>query len=129
MSADRARVVRAGWSSRAPIQVPGPASGRSTGGGVVKALPVNVGGVGDRTTLSLRPERVTVNPPDGTPNVFEGVVEELIYLGDHIRTRVNVCGHDDFIVKIPNASGHASLAEKAPVKVGWEMDDCRALDA
>jgi putative spermidine/putrescine transport system ATP-binding protein len=99
------------------------------GGGLVQALPVNVGGIGDRTTLSLRPERVTVNPPDGTPNVFEGVVEELIYLGDHIRTRVNVCGHDDFIVKVPNASGHASLAEKAPVKVGWQMDDCRALDA
>ncbi len=99
------------------------------GGGIVKALPVNVGGVGERTTLSLRPERVTVDPPESSPNVFEGTVEELIYLGDHIRTRVNVCGHDDFIVKIPNAAGHASLAEKAPVRVGWDKDDCRALDA
>jgi putative spermidine/putrescine transport system ATP-binding protein len=100
------------------------------GGGAVVALPVNVGGSGERTTLSLRPERVTINPPEGsTPNVFEGTVEELIYLGDHIRTRVNVCGHDDFIVKVPNASGHASLAENTKVKVGWKMEDCRALDA
>ena len=100
------------------------------GGGAVVALPVNVGGSGQRTTLSLRPERVTINPPEGsTPNVFEGTVEELIYLGDHIRTRVNVCGHDDFIVKVPNASGHASLAENTKVKVGWKMEDCRALDA
>jgi putative spermidine/putrescine transport system ATP-binding protein len=100
------------------------------GGGAVIALPVNVGGNGERTTLSLRPERVTINPPEGSvPNVFEGTVEELIYLGDHIRTRVNVCGHDDFIVKVPNASGHAALAEKTTVKVGWEFEDCRALDA
>lgn len=100
------------------------------GGGAVVALPVNVGGSGARTTLSLRPERVTINPPEGSvPNVFEGTVEELIYLGDHIRTRVNVCGHDDFIVKVPNASGHASLAEKAKVTVGWKFEDCRALDA
>jgi putative spermidine/putrescine transport system ATP-binding protein len=99
------------------------------GGGMVTALPVNIGNVGERTTLSLRPERVTIDPPDGADNVFEGTVEELIYLGDHIRARVNVCGHDDFIVKVPNAAGHASLAEKAPVRVGWEKDDCRALDA
>jgi len=100
------------------------------GSGVVHALPVNVFGNGERTTLSLRPERVTINPPEGSvPNVFEGVVEELIYLGDHIRTRVNVCGHDDFIVKVPNAAGHAALAEKATVKVGWDKEDCRALDA
>ena len=100
------------------------------GGAMVTALPVNVGGSGERTTLSLRPERVTINPPEGSvANVFEGTVEELIYLGDHIRTRVNVCGHDDFIVKVPNASEHAALVEHAKVKVGWDLKDCRALDA
>ena len=99
------------------------------GGGVVTARSVNVGAVGERSTLSLRPERVTINPPEGSvPNIFEGVVEELIYLGDHIRSRINVCGHDDFIVKVPNAAGHVAMVEKAPVKVGWEMNDCRALD-
>jgi len=100
------------------------------GSGVVQALPINVSGNGERTTLSLRPERVTINPPEGSvPNVFDAVVEELIYLGDHIRTRVNVCGHDDFIVKVPNAAGQTALMEKATVKVGWDKEDCRALDA
>ena len=100
------------------------------GGGAVIALAVNIAGKGERTTLSLRPERVTINPPEGSvPNVFEGTVEELIYLGDHIRARVNVCGHDDFIVKVPNASGHAALKENTKVKVGWQFEDCRALDA
>jgi putative spermidine/putrescine transport system ATP-binding protein len=99
-------------------------------GGEVLGLKVNVGGVGERSTLSLRPERVDVNPPDGKhPNVFEGKVEELIYLGDHIRTRANVCGSEDFVVKVPNASGHVHLKEGEVVKFGWTVEDCRALDA
>jgi putative spermidine/putrescine transport system ATP-binding protein len=99
-------------------------------GGTIDALAVNVGSVGSRSTLSLRPERVVINPSNGsTPNVFEARVEELIYLGDHMRTRVNVCGHDDFIVKVPNSSGHVHLKPGETVKVGWSIEDCRALDA
>jgi putative spermidine/putrescine transport system ATP-binding protein len=98
-------------------------------GGEVLGLKVNVGGVGERSTLSLRPERVEVDPPDGKyPNVFEGKVEELIYLGDHIRTRASVCGSEDFIVKVPNAAGHVHLKEGEVVKFGWTVEDCRALD-
>ncbi len=97
-------------------------------GGEVTALAVNIGGVGDRTTLSVRPERVWLDPDDTFPNIFEGQVEELIYLGDHIRTRMNVCGHNEFIVKIPNSTAHDQLREGETVKVGWKMEDCRALD-
>ncbi|MFQ5783726.1 MAG: ABC transporter ATP-binding protein [Alphaproteobacteria bacterium] len=100
------------------------------GGGKVKALAVNVDTIGCRTMLSLRPERVLIDPPNGScPNVFEGQVEELIYLGDHIRTRVNLCGNDEFIVKVPNASDHAALEEGKTVRIGWKSEDCRALDA
>ena len=99
-------------------------------GGKVEALAVNVGGVGERTTLSLRPERVLINPPtDKYPNTFEAKVEELIYLGDHIRTRVNFAGNDQFVVKVPNAQGHVIINEGGAVRVGWAMEDCRALDA
>lgn len=98
-------------------------------GDEVNALKVNVSGVGERTTLSLRPERVEVDPEPGKyPNEFEGKVQELIYLGDHIRTRASVSGHDDFVVKVANSSKHASLKEGATVKFGWTMEDCRALD-
>ena len=100
------------------------------GGGTVTALKVNVGNAGDRTTLSLRPERVVVNPVAGSvPNTRPAKVEELIYLGDHIRTRVNIAGNNEFIVKVPNAHGHAILSEGAEVTLGWEAEDCRALDA
>ena len=97
--------------------------------GVVTANKINVGGVGTRSTLSLRPERVTVNPEPGSiANIFSGIAEELIYLGDHIRTRFTVCGHDDFIVKIPNSAAHAQLKEGDTVNIGWNVEDCRALD-
>jgi putative spermidine/putrescine transport system ATP-binding protein len=99
-------------------------------GGEIRALAVNIEGPGSATTLSLRPERVVINPPAGeTPNLFDGRVEELIYLGDHMRTRVSVCGHDDFIVKVPNATGHTHLRPGDVVRVGWHVEDCRALDA
>jgi putative spermidine/putrescine transport system ATP-binding protein len=98
-------------------------------GGLVHAKRVNIAGVGKRATLSLRPERVMIEPPEGSlPNIFEAQVQELIYLGDHIRTRVTVCGHDDFVVKIPNSAARAFLKKGATVNVGWEMEDCRALD-
>jgi putative spermidine/putrescine transport system ATP-binding protein len=101
----------------------------SSGDSTVVAKKVNVGGVGDRSTLSLRPERVTVNPEPGSlPNIFTGVAEELIYLGDHIRTRFTVLGHNDFIVKIPNSANHAQLEEGGTATIGWNAEDCRALD-
>ncbi|MCG6115003.1 MAG: ABC transporter ATP-binding protein [Mesorhizobium sp.] len=98
-------------------------------GSIVHALAVNVAGIGKRTTLSLRPERVVVAPPEGTPNVFEARVEELIYLGDHIRTRVSVCGDSAFIIKVPNAQSQSRIKRGEPIRVGWAMEDCRALDA
>ena len=99
-------------------------------GETVVASKINVqGGAGVRTTLSLRPERVVVSPPKGSlANIFSARAEELIYLGDHIRTRFTVCGHDDFIVKIPNSAAHAQLRKGDTVNIGWNAEDCRALD-
>ena len=100
------------------------------GGGEVSALAVNVDGVNTRTTLSLRPERAEIDPPsvDGL-NTLEGRVEELIYLGDHIRTRLTVAGHDDFIVKVPNTHSHRPMVVGETATVAWVTEDCRALDS
>lgn len=99
------------------------------GGEMVAGLPINVGQIGEPTMLSLRPERVEINPePGALPNIIPGRVEELIYLGDHIRTRLTVAGHDDFIVKVPNKLGHKILNEGENATVGWATQDCRALD-
>jgi putative spermidine/putrescine transport system ATP-binding protein len=98
------------------------------GGGVVKAQKVNVHNKGDRTTLSLRPERVELDPPKSFKNTIKGKIEELIYLGDHIRVRMNVAGNDEFIVKVRNRSDRKPLAEGETKTLGWESADCKALD-
>jgi putative spermidine/putrescine transport system ATP-binding protein len=99
-------------------------------GEVIKAMAINIDGVESNSTLSLRPERVTINPEAGAlPNNVDGLVKELIYLGDHIRARLELCGQDEFIVKVPNSSHHTQLKEGESVKVGWQVEDCRALDA
>ena len=62
-------------------------------------------------------------------NSFDGKVKELIYLGDHIRTRVEVCGNDQFIVKVPNSHMGLKLSEGNSVKLSWKTEDSRALEA
>ncbi|ORE94726.1 ABC transporter ATP-binding protein [Acuticoccus yangtzensis] len=96
-------------------------------GAVVKAAPVNVDGEGARTTLSLRPERVTIGDT-AAETTLGGRVSELIYLGDTIRARLAVEGNDEFIVKVPNHNRAVSLKEGETVTVGWATEDCHALD-
>jgi putative spermidine/putrescine transport system ATP-binding protein len=95
----------------------------------ITSLKINVNSVGDASTVSLRPERVEINSPEGNfENSFDAKVKELIYLGDHIRTRVEVCGNDQFIVKVPNSYKGANLKEGTSVKLSWKASDSRALD-
>jgi putative spermidine/putrescine transport system ATP-binding protein len=94
-------------------------------GATFDALDVDAG---ERETLvSIRPERVQV-ADQVTTNATEGRVQELIYLGDHIRCRLSVHGDDQFIVKVPNAANHAMLKVGETVPVGWQTEDARALD-
>ena len=96
----------------------------------VAALTVNVKGQGSRTLLSVRPERVAINP-DGSKvtHTLDAHVQELIYLGDHIRCRMVVADNDQFIVKVQNASDNQRLTVGENVRIGWKSEDCRALDA
>jgi len=95
----------------------------------VRARAVNINGVGSRTSLSLRPERVILGPDDGAcPNHFEATVRELIYLGDHTRVRLSVAGNDEFTIKVPHAEHNARLDEGDIVTLGWYGHDCKALD-
>ena len=98
-------------------------------GQTVAAVPVKVAATGDRTTLSIRPERITVAPKKtAVHTTLPAKIAELIYLGDHIRTRMEVAGQSEFIVKIPNRPGQKALAEGEDVTIGWRKQDCRALD-
>lgn len=91
------------------------------------AKAVSCGDAGNHTTLSIRPERVSLGGRK-SKNIADAKVLELIYLGDHIRCRMNVHGNEDFIVKVPNAAGHKHLEEGETTTVSWLTEDCRALD-
>ena len=92
----------------------------------VKALAVNCPEIGEKTSISIRPERVKID--DTLENKFDAVVEQLIYLGDHIRCRLMVEKNPKFIVKIPNSFNNYSLKKGDKIKISWQIDDCRALD-
>jgi putative spermidine/putrescine transport system ATP-binding protein len=100
------------------------------GGGSLKALPVNVGEVGSRTQLSVRPERVAIDGEAGSDaNRLDARIEELIYQGDTTRVRLRLtCGVDDFVVKLTNTRRQELLPVDAPVSVVFSAEDCRALD-
>ena len=98
-------------------------------GETVQAAKIKVEDGGSRTTLSIRPERVALNPgPGEVPVILPAKIEELIYLGDHIRARMSVANTDEFIVKVPNDTGRQDLVVGRETTVGWQSEDCRALD-
>jgi putative spermidine/putrescine transport system ATP-binding protein len=109
----RTRAVRDG---RAEVEL--------EGGGVIEALAVNTA-AGAPTIVSIRPERVEIDP-----NGFgvEARVEEIIYLGDHVRLRAHLFGRDDFIVKLGNAAGRKAFQPGESLRLGWAVADARALD-
>ena len=95
-------------------------------GNEFKALAVNSGDIGEKTTISIRPERVRID--DSLENVADAEVVELIYLGDHIRCRLLVEKNSKFIVKIPNSFNNYTLKRGDKKKISWNAADCRALD-
>ncbi len=100
-----------------------------TGGEMVRALRVAQCGVGDNVTLSIRPERVAINPEAGRyKNEVRATVEDLTFLGNQLRVRLAACGREDFIATIPNIVGHGGLLEGDSVRIGWTVVDCRVLN-
>jgi putative spermidine/putrescine transport system ATP-binding protein len=100
-------------------------------GDEIDAKPVNVTKVGERTKVSIRPERVEFNKDRLNPeaHTLKAKVIEFIYMGDIFRFRLSVAGNDDFIVKTRNAPDAVKLQAGQDIEIGWLPQDCRALDA
>lgn len=84
---------------------------------------------GDAVHLSVRPEKIHISretpPTHPLQNVFQGIVDDVIYKGDHTRFGVNVFGkkiavtqqHSRFLLdEVP-------LKWKDPVWIWWRADD------
>lgn len=100
-------------------------------GDLIDAMPVNVSQPGERTRVSIRPERVEYNKErlqEGA-HTLKAEVLEFIYMGDIFRTRLRVAGNEDFIIKTRNAPDQVRLTPGSQIEIGWLFEDCRALDA
>ena len=100
-------------------------------GDLIDAKPVNVTEAGQRTRVSIRPERVEMDPTrlqEGA-HTLKAEVLEFIYMGDIFRTRLRVAGKDDFVIKTRNAPDQVRLKPGQQIEIGWLAEDCRALDA
>lgn len=95
-------------------------------GELIHAVATQQWSSGERVSLSLRPERITLQQQVGD-NSFEVEVCEVIYHGDHLRTRVKFGGRDDFVIKTPNLCAGVPHRPGQRVRIGWAPHDCRAL--
>ena len=100
-------------------------------GELIDCKPVNVSEVGERTRVSIRPERVEFdrNRLKEGAHTLKAEVLEFIYMGDIFRTRLRVAGNDEFVVKTRNAPDQVRLQPGQQIEIGWLPQDCRALDA
>jgi len=99
-------------------------------GELIDATPVNVTTKGQKTLVSIRPERVEYKPemlPKGA-HTLDAEVLEFIYMGDLYRTRLRVAGSNDFVIKSRNTLGQRRLSPGEKIKIGWAPADARALD-
>ena len=101
------------------------------GGELIDCKPINVSTAGERTRVSIRPERVEYNKDRLQEGVhtLKAEVLEFIYMGDIFRTRLRVAGRDDFVIKTRNAPDQDRLQPGTQIEIGWLPEDCRALDA
>jgi len=97
----------------------------------IDAVPVNVSKAGERTKVSIRPERVEFNKSrlQKGAHTLKAEVLEFIYMGDIFRFRLKVAGNSDFVVKTRNAPDAVRLTPGSEIEIGWLAEDCRALDA
>jgi len=98
-------------------------------GAEIISNPISVKSKGEKTIVSLRPERAIIDPEGKMDNRQKGKIEEIIYHGDHARVRLNILGNKDFILKVPNSSSRMDLKRGNEVDIGWNSKDARALDA
>ena len=99
-------------------------------GTVITGQSVAAPKVGDATLVSIRPERVRLNPQSqGDDSQVVGTVVDITYLGRYARLRLKACGLEDFIVTLPNDGRDLALANGSTVNLGWSAVDCSVLDS
>ena len=99
-------------------------------GSHVDARRVNGATIGEKSRISIRPERVMLHAKWSGSNSHtrKAQVLDQHFMGDVIRTRLRVADNDDFIIKTSNGPGQVPVSPGQQVDISWMWEDCRALD-
>ncbi|MGF1630652.1 MAG: ABC transporter ATP-binding protein [Kiloniellaceae bacterium] len=101
------------------------------GGGRVRAtVPNGAMTEGMPVMLSIRPERAAIlGDGQAMPEELPATVRDVIYVGDHVRVMLSGPDLGHFVVKLSNGVGLLPLSAGQPVRLGWRVEDCLALDS
>lgn len=98
---------------------------------VIIALAVDLPEHSNSIYLSIRPEKIIINPKQqniNCQNIFDGVISDIIYVGDHLR--ISVCflaSKAQFVTKQPSTAFFKNFKKDQHIDIGWFAKDCRAL--
>ncbi|WP_372353193.1 ABC transporter ATP-binding protein [Pararhizobium sp. YC-54] len=103
---------------------------RLAGGEIVQAVSVDQLGPGHPVILSIRPERIVLNPriKNASMPTLAATVEDLVYYGDHVRVRLSIDGQSTIVVKVANDGHETSIAKGDVQQIAWRAEDCRAFN-
>ena len=83
---------------------------------------------GNACVVSVRPERISLNPQEGGyENRFPAKVADIVHLGDHVRICLSALGNRALVAKVPAIHPAASAYRGQQVSVGLRAEDCRAF--
>jgi putative spermidine/putrescine transport system ATP-binding protein len=101
---------------------------RTEGGTIVQGILPRALDREQDMVLSIRPERLALTEgatPD-SHNAVRGQVEEMFFLGDHVRLSVSMTGGGRIVARIPSSEARAFLPGES-VALACRVDDCRLL--
>ncbi len=99
------------------------ANGAEVRGAASQSFSLNTPGM-----LFLRPEQVRIAEGDcNLGNRVSGLVQDVIYCGDHHRVRLRLAGSELLVCKLPNSWDHRLPVAGSTVDLTWRIEDCKVL--
>jgi ABC-type Fe3+/spermidine/putrescine transport system ATPase subunit len=84
---------------------------------------------GSPVALTVRPEKIVADENGMAPdmNAVTGTVEDVVFVGEMRRYVVLLPGGQRLVLKAQNRSGVRSFDRGDPIRICWNIDDCRIV--
>ena len=95
---------------------------------VLKGRRLNGVAEGKRLLFAVRPERpVFLDSKKALPNMLEGTIEDLIYVGEATKYKIKTTSGQRFIMKQSSQTGGPQYGCGDSVTIGWKVEDTISL--